>query len=238
VNPHELTGLIKAFHENAGFEEFPKIPRLSRTCTVTEKLDGTNAQILIEEPLPGVFVTRFGSRSRWLMPGKEHDNYGFCAWGDAHLQQLIAGLGAGRHYGEWWGGGIQRGYGLKEKRFSLFNTGRWAEPDAILGLDDPRTPAPKCCSVVPVIYEGPFDTAAVDAALDGMRRCGSYAAPGFMRPEGIVVYHHAMNGYFKKTLEKDAAPKSNAFDDALFDGILEFGRHAAQGSGRGRVELP
>ena len=31
----------------------------------------------------------------------------------------------GRHFGEWWGSGIQRGYGLDEKTFSLFNAYRW-----------------------------------------------------------------------------------------------------------------
>ena len=31
------------------FQTFNKIPRLSRDCVITEKLDGTNAQILITE---------------------------------------------------------------------------------------------------------------------------------------------------------------------------------------------
>jgi len=37
---------------------------------------------------------------------------------------------------------------------------------------------------------------------------GSVASPGFMRPEGVVVYHVAANMYFKKTIEKDEEPKS------------------------------
>ena len=232
MNPTDLTPLIKSLKE-VPFQEFPKIPRLSRECTITEKLDGTNAQILIEEPLPGVFAVCFGSRSRWLSPLGKNDNHGFAAWGFAHLPELTAGLGVGRHYGEWWGQGIQRGYGMKEKRFSLFNTGRWAEHDTILSADDKRKHAPKCCGVVPVIYEGIFDTAAVEAALDGMRRCGSYAAPGFMRPEGVVVYHHALNGYFKKTLEKDS-PKTVVFDEIHDCGALDFGK-LATGSKDGLV---
>lgn len=32
------------------FVEFPKIPRLSRDIIVTEKIDGTNAQIYLENP--------------------------------------------------------------------------------------------------------------------------------------------------------------------------------------------
>jgi hypothetical protein len=31
------------------FAGFPKISRLSRDCIITEKIDGTNAQILITE---------------------------------------------------------------------------------------------------------------------------------------------------------------------------------------------
>ncbi len=32
------------------------------------------------------------------------------------------------YFGEWWGSGVQRGYGLQkgDKRFSLFNVSRWA----------------------------------------------------------------------------------------------------------------
>lgn len=29
------------------FQEFPKMARLSRECVITEKIDGTNAQILV-----------------------------------------------------------------------------------------------------------------------------------------------------------------------------------------------
>jgi hypothetical protein len=36
---------------------------------------------------------------------------------------------------------------------------------------------------------------------------GSYAAPGFMKPEGIVVYHVAASVGFKKTIDNDHIPK-------------------------------
>ena len=39
---------------------------------------------------------------------------------------------------------------------------------------------------------------------------GSAAAPGFMKPEGIMIYHHAAGQYFKKTLEKDDEWKGKA----------------------------
>lgn len=174
------------------FVEFPKMPRLSREVIISEKIDGSNAQVWISDD--GAEI-RAGSRSRWITP--KEDNFGFAAWVEAHKDELLL-LGPGRHYGEWWGAGIQRRYGLTEKRFSLFNVNRWNEG------------SPACCSVVPVLYRGPFTTQAVEDCLEVLRVQGSQAAPGFMNPEGVVVFHVAGNVGFKKTLEKDDEPKSIA----------------------------
>jgi len=38
---------------------------------------------------------------------------------------------------------------------------------------------------------------------------GSIAAPGFMQPEGIVIYHTSGNVLFKKTFENDEVGKGN-----------------------------
>ena len=46
------------------FQDFPKMARLSREIIVTEKIDGTNAQICIGEN--GEFFV--GSRTRWITP--------------------------------------------------------------------------------------------------------------------------------------------------------------------------
>jgi len=175
------------------FQGFPKIARFSREIIITEKLDGTNAQIYIEpDPLLDSFVLRVGSRSRWLT--LDDDNFGFAAWTFEHRDELIRGLGPGRHFGEWWGKGIQRGYGLKERRFSLFNASRWTEETM-----------PVCCHVVPMIYRGPPTDLAIMSALSVLEAGGSRAAPGFMRPEGVIIYHTAANVLFKKTLEDDNA---------------------------------
>jgi hypothetical protein len=128
------------------------------------------------------------------------------------------GLGIGTHFGEWWGSGCQRGYGLKngEKRWSLFNVARWCladqEPQRIPN-PDPRIEKyqqrlPACVNLVPVLFRGLFDTARVDEALEELRVNGSKASPGFLKPEGVVVYHVAGNFGFKATLEKDSEPKS------------------------------
>lgn len=191
------------------FIEFPKMARLSREVIITEKIDGSNAQVLITEH--GDIIA--GSRNRWLT--LKDDNFGFAAWVDAHKTELLK-LGVGRHFGEWWGKGIQRRYGLTERKFSLFNVRRWAkhgtEPERIV-TGDPRLVKfqevlPECCDLVPILFRGDFCTVAVNKCLDDLRDLGSVAAKGFMNPEGVVVFHTSANVGFKKTLEKDEVPKS------------------------------
>jgi hypothetical protein len=188
------------------FVEFKKIPRLSREVVVTEKIDGTNGVIHIGEQ--GEFL--IGSRTRWI---DEHtDNYNFWHWCMDNKEELLK-LGVGTHYGEWWGSGIQRGYDLPkgEKRFSLFNTARWClwneEPKQIK-TQDPRIVKyqerlPQCCLLVPVLWTGIFDTLMIEGILQTLKEKGSIASKGFMRPEGVVIYHKAGNLMFKKTIEKD-----------------------------------
>lgn len=187
------------------FEDFPKMARLSREIIITEKIDGTNAQIAITElnghaaegaiyQADGLALYA-GSRTRWITP--EDDNFGFAAWALEHAEELM-GLGIGRHFGEWWGAGIQRKYGMQDKRFSLFNVARWAEA------------RPDCCLVVPTLYRGDFTTQAVTDVLKLLETNGSMAAPGFMDAEGVVVFHTAANMGFKKTIKKDEVPKSKA----------------------------
>jgi len=176
---------------NKVFEEFKKIPRLSRQIIVTEKIDGTNASICITED--GQFL--IGSKTKWITP--EDDNHGFAKWCIKHKEELLK-LGVGIHHGEWWGNGIQRGYGLKDKRFSLFNRSKWADENV----------RPKCCDITPVLYEGVFDTTKIDECLGCLKRNGSMAVPGFKHPEGVVIFHVAGNLFFKKTIEHDNEPKS------------------------------
>jgi hypothetical protein len=171
------------------FSDFGKIARFSREIVITEKIDGTNGQIFIDED--GNFAV--GSRNRWITP--ENDNYGFAKWAYENKECLMQ-LGPGRHFGEWWGLGIQAGYGMDKKVFSLFNTSRWLEQ------------RPDCCSVVPVLYAGVFSASCVEDAILKLKENGSVAAPGFMKPEGVIVYHTAANVYFKKTIEKDQEHKT------------------------------
>ncbi len=205
------------------FKAFNKIARLNREVIVTEKIDGTNGVIYVTENQGGVIA---GSRERWLTV--ENDNAGFARWVHENAQELST-LGHGYHYGEWWGQGIQRKYGLAEKRFSLFNVSRWGDGEKRAGCakcslvaatwapavcercrtprppEPPRRPA--CCGVVPVLARGMDIRSATEEALTILRERGSVAAPGFMKPEGVVVFHSASGQLFKVTLEKDEEPK-------------------------------
>jgi hypothetical protein len=190
------------------FESFQKIGRLSRDMVITEKLDGTNAQVMIrvlpdDEVMPtdtpltavhGNLLFYAGSRTRWITPAD--DNFGFARWVADNTAEL-AKLGEGRHFGEWWGQGIQRKYGMKEKRWSLFNIRKWSD-EAV---------RPACCHVVPVLYRGDFNTNDVYLTMSRLADSGSIAAPGFMNPEGVVIFHTQSGALFKKTFERDDAGK-------------------------------
>ena len=224
------------------FTPFPKVPRLSREVIITEKIDGTNASVHIQEVpslateenaqrqiVPGlnrvlyeesIFFVQAASRKRFITP--DDDNFGFAAWVRDNAEELVK-LGAGSHFGEWWGRGVQRGYELDEKRFSLFNTGRWA--DQHVGgndMSDGREYTPECCRVVPILWRGMFDELGTPAYSNGgscvipnkLQRMmtdlyvkGSTAAPGYRNPEGIMIYHTAANQMFKKTFEGDEGGK-------------------------------
>lgn len=194
------------------FKEFPKIPRFNREIVITEKLDGTNAAVVIEQhPGPGrlmIFDENLladedclsmyaQSRSQFINP--ERDNFGFAKWVKDNATELFK-LGPGVHYGEWWGKGVNKRYPtMAGKKFSLFNVARWGG-EAI---------RPACCDVVPQIYKGPLIQAAIDAAVTSLRDYGSIACPG-AKAEGIIVFHTAANMPFKITCEKDETFKGNA----------------------------
>lgn len=196
------------------YPAWPKIPRLHRDVYITEKVDGTNGlvSVLETDDVPwgvraanGLTVTA-GSRSRWISP--DQDNFGFAAWVETHADEL-AEMGPGHHYGEYYGRGIQRGYGLPGKRFALFNVARWADE------------RPECCDVVPLlgIWNAKDLNLAVNEALYTLRATGSAVAPGFMLPEGIVIYHAAGNQHFKVLLEGDSLPKTLAPVPAVLSGV-------------------
>jgi len=200
------------------FTPYPKTPRLFRDMTITEKIDGTNSAIVIlpENEFMGdnfanasyfsvawdsdnePYRIAAQSRKRFIRPGDDNFAFGEFVWD--YADELVSLLGTGRHFGEWFGKGIQRGYDMDHKRFSLFNTSRWADT---LHTDLP-------VSTVPILMESDrFDTHDVEYTLECLKDYGSYAAPGYEDPEGVVVFHHAANQTFKVLVENDHLPKGN-----------------------------
>lgn len=200
------------------FTPWPKTPRLNRDIVVTEKIDGTNAAIIIEpcsheDRGVGSIATLMGSDNHFYNIGAQSrkrlitlpagDNFGFGAWVLRNRQALVDTLGVGAHFGEWWGSGVQRGYGETKgvKHFSLFNVDRYADVD--LEFEDGSRVRP-----VPTLYRGPFSQDEITLAVEHLRLMGSEASTGsFFPAEGVVVFHSASRQVYKVMLENDDTPK-------------------------------
>lgn len=202
------------------FERFPSLTRFSHGWTITEKLDGTNAAVVIVSFLDSAdavyadrAVAKVGdtyvfaqSRSKLITPGKSTDNHGFAQFVKDNAEEFVAKLGEGRHFGEWVGKGVnKRHYNLPDKRFALFNVGRWEDADL-----------PERVTTVPTIVKNAYldnpGEVAIEA-MNGLRIMGSHFGPrddhgfGFGNPEGVVMYHHPSNTAFKKTFDYDEMGK-------------------------------
>lgn len=197
------------------FEPWPSIARLNKDAVYTEKINGTNAAIVIERIhsinyMPGngawpAYVDgvmyAIGAQSRKRMITPEDDNFGFARWVRENRKELVSVLGEGRHFGEWWGSGIQGGYGLPkgERRFSLFNVKRWEmQLTHKHGHKDLKE-----LYMVPVLDRSVFSTVRARELVEELREHGSFASPGFMKPEGVVVFHTASQTPYKTFLEND-----------------------------------
>ena len=212
------------------FTPWPSISRLNKDAVYTEKINGTNSAVVIERIAPnngeyadwelellgwsgnekivydesGVYLVAAQSRNRFIVPGD--DNFAFAKWVYDNSSNLVKVLGEGRHFGEWWGSGIQGGYGLPkgEKRFSLFNVKRWEDT---LDWNKGHDMLPELY-IVPVLDRSMFSTERAKELVHELRHTGSWASPGFMKPEGVVVFHTASGALYKTFLENDDIPKS------------------------------
>ncbi len=182
------------------FKKFPKISRLQSPVIITEKIDGTNGLIYIG-PEGDVYA---GSRNRWL--SIEDDNYGFARWVDLHSTVLRDTLDVGWHYGEWFGQGIARGYGLDHKRFYLFAVDRY--PD-LRDNNDLVLPGGTQLGVVPVMMR----SVQFDPLLHIQECINKFAdtaelGPGrsninnFPRPEGFCIFFEHNHMILKVVLDK------------------------------------
>lgn len=205
IDKHGLHYTAENAHGNLGyifspkFEAYDKTPRLNRPIFISEKLDGTNAGIIIDEH--GAVWPQ--SRNRMIHPGKDTDNHGFARWVLDNADILRDALGPGRHFGEWVGPKIgPRDYGLTENHLYLFNP-KHAEAVEASGLDR--------LHIVPQLEAlDTFDSEGVASTLRELVETGSHIAPTgkHVRPEGIIVYHPASGQVFKVLADNDELPKT------------------------------
>jgi hypothetical protein len=163
------------------FKPWPKIKRYEGNwVAITEKIDGTNACIIIK----GGVVIGCQSRNKLITP--QDDNMGFANWVESNKEKLST-LGDGYHYGEWAGPGIQSNpHKLEKKTFFLFNVKRWSKENI-----------PDVCEVVPVLYSGdlyPHTVAQVMADL-------ALSAENLYIPEGVIIYYESTGSYNKVTFK-------------------------------------
>src|SRR5476649_2214765 len=57
--------MARLMSELPAFERFQKIARLHRDCVITEKIDGTNACVYVDD---NGFLVQAASRTRWIEP--------------------------------------------------------------------------------------------------------------------------------------------------------------------------
>lgn len=154
------------------------------------------------------------SRNRIVTPNRSGfttDNYGFAAWVHENRQVLVEVLGKGLHYGEWYGKGVNYGYGLDHKRFALFAVDRYDQAELLWArkLDVP-------IETVPELWRGTFSEDIVMELINDLRTYGTripHLSQGvhesqIPKAEGLIVYHTQSRQVYKVLCENDELPKS------------------------------
>jgi len=195
------------------FHSYPKIPRYSNeTFTISEKIDGSNGVIKIDEV--GNIIA--GSRTQWLVgldaKGRNLENHGFRQFVADNHDELLK-LGVGTHYGEWYGSKINRNYGLDHNKFMLFNRNRYEaaihkqqtiESICPGELSNPDDLFPACVTIETILCDNiSFDelSYAVANSLDALNDYGSAHVQGFMKPEGLIVRSNLRGTLYKVIID-------------------------------------
>lgn len=194
------------------FKGWGSTTRENKNKTITEKIDGTNACIVIYN---GVVAAQ--SRNRIITP--DDDNFGFARWVYDNAGALMDTLGFGYHYGEWFGEGIQKNpLGIEGKRFALFHPTKYNEKNGyeLSKVDGLET--------VPLLHSGQCDVWTIPDIMADLQDNGSkvvgaalrtYESPiieGFTyevaaEAEGIIIWNNETKTRTKMLLENDAFHK-------------------------------
>ena len=192
------------------FKGWGSTTRENKNKTITEKLDGTNACIIIYNG-----QVQAQSRKRMITP--DDDNFGFAKWVYDNAGVLTDTLGYGYHYGEWFGEGIQKNpLGIEGKRFALFHPTKYSEANGyelnkIGGLE-----------TVPLLHHGQCDLYTIVDVMEDLNEYGTKVV-GAKREikelpwgdtyeravdaEGIIIWNNETQTRTKMLLKDDAFHK-------------------------------
>lgn len=178
------------------FKAYPKTQRLSNEIvTIAEKIDGTNGVLHVDHQSRTVLA---GSRSKWLINdgSRSWDNHGFGAWVKENEEKLL-NLPEGLHYGEWYGKGINRNYGMKDRKLMLFNRSRYQ--NILEEGDFPTELELETVISLVSVSELPEEALRIKARVD---KEGSYHVPGFMKTEGVIFRFQLSAKVYKEVWDK------------------------------------
>lgn len=197
------------------FKKWGSTPRWHKGLTITEKIDGTNACIVIYNG-----EVKAQSRNRMITP--DDDNAGFAKWVYENAGALTDTLGYGYHYGEWYGQGIQKNpLGIEGKRFALFHATKYTLEN---GFDLERVDG---LETVPLLFHGQANLYTIPNIIQELEIYGSKVAgakkehkevevPGIgdmvhyfvaAPAEGVIVWHKETQQKYKILLKDDAFHK-------------------------------
>lgn len=198
------------------FRKWGSTPRWHKGLTITEKIDGTNACVVIYDG-----QVKAQSRNRMITP--DNDNAGFAKWVYENAGALTDTLGYGYHYGEWFGPGIQKNpLGVESKRFALFQATKYTKENGFF-LEDVDG-----LETVPLLFHGQGDVWTIPKVVENLNTYGTKVEgakteeihtgiPGLentefvyhkaAKAEGVIVYHKETQQKYKILLEDDAFHK-------------------------------
>lgn len=191
------------------FKGWGSTTRENKNKTITEKIDGTNACIVI-------YNGKVSAQSRKRMITPDDDNFGFAKWVYENAGVLTDTLGYGYHYGEWYGEGIQKNpLGIEGKRFALFHATKYTEGNGyelnkVDGLETVPLLHHGQCSVftIPEIMQ---NLEAYGSKVEGAKVIGQMETfPGIQicaPAEGIIIWNNETKTRTKMLLENDAFHK-------------------------------
>jgi hypothetical protein len=198
------------------FKSWGSTTRENKNKTITEKIDGTNACLVIKDG-----EVKAQSRKRMITP--DDDNYGFAKWVYDNAGVLMDTLGYGYHFGEWYGEGIQKNpLGIEGKRFALFHPTKYTEANGynLAMVDGLET--------VPLLHHGQCDVWTIPNIMDNLGIYGSkvvgakrekvhtgiigmddmeFVYEKAAEPEGIIIWNNETRTRTKMLLKDDAFHK-------------------------------